>query len=189
MARVVDIEVRGADQLVDLSQRMRRAGQGEMKRAMNKAIRDAVKPTVKDLKSAVMAIESRASDTNARVSRSSGTVARAIHAGSRGAKHGAGLRATIARAIQTKIKISGYTTGLRLVVNSSKLPPGQKKLPAYLDSRRGWRHPVYGNRNKWVEQTGSPWWDATIQPQITRIRNDVLDILKDFAQQLGRRGR
>jgi hypothetical protein len=41
------------------------------------------------------------------------------------------------------------------------------------------RHPVFGNRRRWAQQTATPlWWDKTVrahQPRITREVERVTD--------------
>lgn len=175
----ISIEIRGADQLVDLSRRMKAAGQGELKKQMNKEIRDVAKPVVKDLRSAVRGLDSKAAEDGGPVGASSGAAARAIHRGS-GSHGSSGLRDTIARAIRTQIKLSGNTTGVRIEVNKNRLPPEQRKLPQYLNRPRGWYHPVFGNEHNWVRQWARPWWQVTIRPHSQQIRRDVLAILDRF---------
>lgn len=83
-----------------------------------------------------------------------------------------GLRARIAGGVGMKTTVKGirFTT---------EMPPGQEELPRGEDNGvRGWRHPVYGNSNVWVNQRGGSWFKSTIaddRPRFERSFNDVLN--------------
>ena len=66
-----------------------------------------------------------------------------------------GLRAAIAQATRAVQQDRGNSVGVRVYVNSTYLPPDQRKLPRHMN-RGQWRHPVFGNKNVWVTQTVSP---------------------------------
>lgn len=87
-----------------------------------------------------------------------------------------GLRRRIARGVVVR----GGTRGepnLRVVATMEN--PQEQNLPAYLDDPAGWRHPVFGNRHKWVSQhTGGSWFADTLdrsEPDIQQRLRDVLD--------------
>lgn len=165
-----------ASDLVRASRALKAAGRGDLRKLMNKEIREQTKPVVTDLRRAVQSIDSR-------VTKEGGAAkARREHRKGRGRAHG--LRASIARAIQVKIRVSGIKTGVSIRVDTAKLPPDQKSLPKKLDSPRGWRHPVFGNRSSWVHQYGRPWWAATIEPSVPRVRDGVHGAVDKYLNQL-----
>jgi hypothetical protein len=190
----------------ELSKRLRTADK-TLRKELNKQIRDATKPVVADLKSAVMAIDSRVDNSGVGKTRvgGGGALARAAKAfdatkasrsvgearakglaksveDTRAGRHG--LRATIARAIQTKITTSGFRTGVRIRVDGTKLPEDQRTLPQALDAEGGWRHPVFGNREVWVDQFGKPWFASTIRKHAAAVRAKVAQAVKDTAEKL-----
>lgn len=164
----------------DLQKRLKKATDGRERRlAMNKRIRGIVKPTEDDLRAAVRAVPVKGS-------RGGGSKARRSFAGSPAAavKRGGGLRETVARLIQTKITNSGPRQGIRLRLDAAKLPDGQKKLPKRLDGQGRWRHPVFGNRNVWVDQHGRPWWAPVISRHLGRMRSEIGLVIEDVKKEL-----
>lgn len=175
---LIEVSVQGADQLADVARRLRTAGRGDLRRELLKEIRQQTAPVVADLKAAVMRIDSRATPDRR------GARSRAAHRGGRGSASSHGLRRTIASAIVVKITTSGFSTGVRIRVNPKKLPADQRSLPKALNRPDGWRHPVFGNRNSWVTQTGKPYWNETIQPHLPTVRRGVTQTLERFARRL-----
>jgi hypothetical protein len=44
----------------------------------------------------------------------------------------------------------------------------------------GWRHPVFGNRRKWVSQKGSlSWWQEPVQQSESNIKDSVSDAMSE----------
>ena len=77
-----------------------------------------------------------------------------------GPKH-TGLRARIARCVQTWAEIRGNVVSVGVEVNASKMPSGQMSLPLYLEgSKAPWRHPLFGH-DPWYGQDAHPYfWQA-----------------------------
>lgn len=102
-------------------------------------------------------------------------IARAAAKGrkARARRGGYGLRAMTAAAIKSKVSYSGRKLGARITVDTSKFPASQKSLPRHLDSPKGWRHPVFANRAKWVAQKGEPYFTWPIKRHAGTIRRDV----------------
>lgn len=97
-------------------------------------------------------------------------------------KGGYGLRAATARGIKSKVNYTGRKLGARVLVDSSAMPPSQRNLPKHLDNPRGWRHPVFGNRAKWVKQVGEPYFTRPIERHreaVSReIKEDVDEVMR-----------
>ncbi len=91
----------------------------------------------------------------------------------RAARGGHSLRATIKRGIKSKVAYTGYKLGARISIETGHMPPSQRKLPRHLDNPRGWRHPVWGNRENWVHQYGAPWFRGPIAKHRVSIRREV----------------
>lgn len=87
------------------------------------------------------------------------------------AKH-TGLRGRIAAGV-------GITVQSRGVRITTSMPAGQEELPRGEDNGlRGWRHPVFGNRDVWVSQHGGSWFKNTIsddRPNFEHALGSVLD--------------
>lgn len=124
----------------------------EIRKKLNAEIRSATKPIERAAKQSVLGIESRGSAGGGRAIRGGYNISKSAKAG---AKKGTGLRETVARAIQTKITYSGFRTGVRVRVDGTKLPESQRSLPRAMNKGRV-RHPVFGDRNVWTNQTFAP---------------------------------
>lgn len=164
--------------------RQLRGAAKDVRKELNKAIRTSTQPAVQDLKRAVMAVDSKARSGG-------GTRQREGHAASRSrsgrpGRGSHGLRASIARALQTKITYSGYRTGVRIRVDSARLPADQTTLPKAIN-RGNVRHPVWGNRDEWVPQTFTPakWFDRTMLVHGRRIRQELDAAAKRALRQIG----
>lgn len=95
-------------------------------------------------------------------------------------KTGLGLRESIARA--TKLQITAR--GVKFYVDSSKLPESQRNLPRLLDSEKGWRHPVFGNREDWVVQKGQPYFGSTIKKKAPEFRRAIEKAMDEVRRDL-----
>lgn len=74
-----------------------------------------------------------------------------------------GLRSTVASRVKVSVRISGKRPGVRIRVSKAGMPRGFNNAPKRLNSAKGWRHPVFGNRDLWVTQHGKPgWFDDTV---------------------------
>ena len=73
-------------------------------------------------------------------------------------------------------------------VDAKKLGPHGHSLPRYLDgtirSYRRWRHPVFGNRDVWTEQSGSAWFFVTMRRRAPTFQREVLRVMADVEREL-----
>lgn len=92
----------------------------------------------------------------------------------------AGLRETIARSINVDNRTRGRSAGVRVQTRNSNLPPDQRALPRLMNRGR-WRHPVFGNRDNWVQQESGNrgWWKDTMFQHRPRVKAAVQ---KEFAK-------
>lgn len=80
-----------------------------------------------------------------------------------------GLREMIARRVRVKVRLTGRSPGVRITVGKVD----GTNLPRLIN-RGSWRHPVFGNRDVWVTQTGSRgWFSRTIVLGARRVGRDV----------------
>lgn len=179
----ISVKVANAQAYRQLAKDLRKAGRTDLRKALRKKISEAGKPVLEDVKAAARAIPvtSRGGGTRQRrrynVSRA--TTDRAKQSAER--RH-AGLRATIAAA--TKLQITAK--GVRFVVQSSKLPEDQRRLPRHLDSEDGWEHPTFGDWNAKVRQKGRPYFAVTIKKKASVFRRAALDAMEEIRKQLER---
>ncbi len=94
-----------------------------------------------------------------------------------------GLRSRVAKGVGTKIMKSGVS------ITTSMNDQDEVNIPAYLDARDGWRHPVYGNRHVWIRQTtGGSWFRDTIASGQPEIEDRMHEIYEDAANVISRAG-
>jgi hypothetical protein len=99
-----------------------------------------------------------------------------------GIKH-TGLRGRVAQGVGVKI------TGSGVQVTASMNQQDERNIPAYLDARDGWRHPVFGNRSVWVHQsTGGSWFSEVIQDGQPELERRLTDVWEDAARFIAESG-
>jgi len=94
------------------------------------------------------------------------------------------LRDRIAAASGAQVSASEKKTALAFKVRAGQLPPSQRKLPRRWDNPGGWRHPVYGNRNVWVHQTGNPYFRTTITAARGELTGSVITAMTVAAEKI-----
>jgi hypothetical protein len=95
-----------------------RAADKVQKAALRRRFRAIADPTVRKVKASALAMPSRT---------------------------GVGrLRADVAATVGSSVGITKNGVRLDILSRGSKMPPGEGNLPAYMDSPKGWMHPVYG---------------------------------------------
>ncbi|GGZ28421.1 hypothetical protein GCM10010387_22350 [Streptomyces inusitatus] len=164
------VQITGTGQLLELSRRLKAAGGPRLKQNLARRIRRAAEPLRDDLQSTVrgLAISSQGRRQGSRGGPSPTTRP---------------LRATIAAAIRISVRTSGGA-GARVWVDRDALPPDLRNMAATLNTGRI-RHPVFGNRRRWVQQTTTPlWWETTIRRHTPRMTAEVARVLDDVRDQL-----
>ena len=75
------------------------------------------------------------------------------------------LRRAIASSVKSRFSATGKGGALQIRVSSTEftaLSGRPRTIPYYLEGRRKrWRHPVFGDRNVWVEQAPKPFLAVT----------------------------
>ena len=91
-----------------------------------------------------------------------------------------GLNDVIAKSkIGVRTRLSGENAGV------SVRGTGGKQLS---DMNRGrLRHPVYGNRSTWVQQSiPAGWFDKPVEKDIDKIRSSIQHVMEDVAAKIAR---
>lgn len=100
------------------------------------------------------------------------------------------LRSAISRRISANVRLTGRSTGAR--VRARKLPDtvrGFRNAPK-LTNRKGWRHPLFGDTEEWVEQEGKPnWFDDVMRKGHDKHKRAVLGAMEDMARRISRRSK
>lgn len=96
-----------------------------------------------------------------------------------------GLRGQMSRATSLQVKTTGKQAAVVIRVDGRKMPPRAKAVQSYMEGvKPRWRHPVYGNRDNWVQQPAHPYFFKVMAAGGPRARlavNRVLDqVSKDI---------
>ena len=100
------------------------------------------------------------------------------------------LRAQVAAGVRLVNRKTGDGAGVLIRTSASKLPADQKALPRAMN-RGKWRHPFFGNRELWVEQTVRPkgWFTDTGKKRHPQLRAAITQALDDAVMDLAIKGR
>lgn len=153
----------GADQLRAVARQLRRqAGSKTRMKQFRAELRAPAKQVQKEVRAGIRAIPSKGQSRRA---------------GSRS------LRADLAKSVSIQVRTSGRKAGVYVFMNPRKMPDRKKALPAYFEGTPRYarlRHPVFGNREKWVTQRPHPYFTratASAQAMAARAAEKVVDRL------------
>ena len=153
------IEVRSADSLRRISRELRRMNDREVKKRFSRELRAAARPLVPVVRASIMSIPSKTGD---------GT-----------------LRRQMSRAAKLTVRTVGKDAGVTIRVDGRKMPPGKGALPAYMEGTKPrWRHPVFGNRNVYVDQKAHPYFYRVVTPYGRRARRTVDKVLTGISRDI-----
>lgn len=188
MARYVEVE--GTAALRDLARRLKEAGETGVQRALVKGIRQTTKDAVDDVKKTVRKLPIDGQGSGGRGGGARSRIARQVGNRQRterllaNARKRSGLRETIARATASQIQVSASSARVRVRVRRAGMPADQRTLPHRLNKGR-WRHPVFGNREVWAEQTSKPgWFDETLREHGEAVRDEIARQIKQVLDDL-----
>lgn len=98
------------------------------------------------------------------------------------------LRSAIAKKIRPEVKLGGRWTGARVKAFKTKNVRGFPNAPKRTNSARGWRHPVFGNTDVWVQQRGKvEWFDKGFRGREGIYKQAVHDAMEDMARRIADR--
>jgi hypothetical protein len=105
-----------------------------------------------------------------------------------GSHSGQALRAGIARRVTIETRLSGRSAGVKLRAKKTPNIRDFANAPKRLNRRKPFRHPLFGNREQWVTQTGKPgWFDDAVNQRRGEYRRAVAQVLDDMAERIKRR--
>lgn len=169
---VGSVQISGTGQLLELSRRLRTAGGPRLKANFARRIRRAGEPLKNDLQQTIRNLPINAEPRRA---------------GKRGGPSPTTrpLRATVADAVRLSVR-TGASPGARVWIDRSALPSDLRNMPWVMNSANGRiRHPVFGNKKRWVNQWTTPlWWDKTVRAHTPRMQAEVSRVLDDVRRQI-----
>ena len=135
----------------------------KLRTALRRRIRDAAKGVAEDVKAEAL-----------QPGEGVGTKDYAYAAG-RG--RSTGLRRGIAAAVRVGILTGNARSGVRITTNAP--------LAGAWQARRGWRHPVFGDRDAWVQQRGRPdYFYGTVWDGRDQVKSAVESAMQEAADSL-----
>ncbi|MEU5716555.1 hypothetical protein AB0G71_12320 [Streptomyces sp. NPDC020403] len=164
-------QILGTGHLLELQRKLRAAGHENIRSSMQRRIRRAAEPLRDDLQSTIrgLSIQSAGRGSGKRGGPSPTTRP---------------LRVSIAQAIRISVRTSG-SPGARVWVDKALLPPD---IPMGVLNRLNegrLRHPVFGNRRRWAQQTAPPlWWDKTVRRHTPRMTAEVARVVDDVRRRI-----
>ncbi|SDZ55141.1 hypothetical protein SAMN05216215_10973 [Saccharopolyspora shandongensis] len=185
------VEIKGTGDFRKAAAELRAAGDGRLRREMGRNMRAAARPAVNAAQDNVRSLKAPATGRGGggqqrREFAMSRTRSRSERA-KRKAFEGRGLRATIARAVRLQMSTGARSASVRIRTQTRFLPEDQRKLPKYMDDGR-WRHPVFGNRDRWVTQTARPagWFESAMRRHGPRVRDGAAKAVNDIINKLAK---
>jgi hypothetical protein len=164
-------------------------GENHILKDVHTALRETVKPTLTDIKSAALAIPSKGSagrgGSNVRAAKKLAKPRKKARSAKSIANVQAksGLRAAIAGAVGAQVNASSGEVVIR--VFPGNLPPDQRGLPFLMNGDAPWRHPTFGHRPI-VTQPSHQFFDSPIQQHLPRMIGEVEAVRDNFLDILGR---
>ncbi|MFD8117095.1 hypothetical protein [Streptomyces microflavus] len=94
-----------------------------------------------------------------------------------------GLRQRVAEGVAVRVNGRG---GVRITTSMSE--PDERIIPRGLDRARGWRHPLFGNRDHWFANPGYSWFMETMQDGQGEFERELTDVIEDTARDIADAG-
>jgi hypothetical protein len=96
------------------------------------------------------------------------------------------LRPMLARAVTMQIRTGGRNPGVTIKVDGRKMPDHMGGVPRMYEGRERWRHPSFGNRNRWVTQKSVPTFDRIVPRAAAGVRRRVNHMAEDIARDVAK---
>jgi hypothetical protein len=136
----------------------------ELRRDLAKNMRAALRPAAAEAKSAIMSMSSAGPGTSP------------------------ALRSSVAKKIRPEVKLGGNWSGARVKAFKTKNLRNFPNAPKRTNRPGGWRHPVFGDRDRWVTQHGKlKWFDRSFEGRENEYRQAVLDAMEQMARRIADR--
>ncbi len=183
----MEVRASGGEDFKRLGAKFRAAGKdgAEIRKALTKTVQGHLNTIISEQKAAAVGMKVKGVKGRGTLRRSAFHQSASLRGRkARARKGGYGLRAAVAQGIKGKVSYTGKKLGARITVETSHLPPSQRTLPRHLDNPRGWRHPVWGNREVWVKQVGEPYFSGPIERHLPEVRRDIRAAVDDVMRRL-----
>lgn len=136
----------------------------QLRKELTRNMREALKPGAAEAKSGIMSMASAT-------------------------PHGGpALKSSIARKIRPEARISGKFPGAKIKAFKTPAIRGFANAAKRTNRASGWRHPLFGNREVWVQQTGKvKWFDHAFEGRRGQYEHAVKSALADMVNRIAER--
>ena len=94
------------------------------------------------------------------------------------------FRRMLAGAVRLSVRTSS-NPGARVWVDRSRLEPKARNVLTQIDNTGRLRHPVFGNKRRWVNQRAQAgWWFGRVRAGTPRMTAEVARIVDDVRRDL-----
>lgn len=153
--------VRHGKDLAQITRELRKMDDKELLKRFRKELRSAARPLVPAVRASIRAIPSSRRYT------------------------AAGLRGQLSKATTLEVKTGGKQAAVILRVDGRKMRSHSKAVQAYMEGTKPrWRHPVFGNREVWVQQPASPYFYKVMRTAGTKARSAVGRVLDQVSKDI-----
>jgi hypothetical protein len=133
-----------------------------LRKELVKNLRDALKPAADEAKAAIKSMPSS------------------------GARHGGmSLRNEVAKKVAIEVRLGGRSVGAKVKAKKTPGVRGFANAPKRLNRAKGWRHPFFGDKERWYSQLGKvDWFDGPMRAGKPRYRQAVIDAMEATARKI-----
>lgn len=161
----VQIAFRDSGDLKRLARDLRDVADGrELRKELTDGLRGVLRPLVPQVRTAYRNAASRG----------------------RSGRRGPPLRTLLAAATRMEVRTAGKQAGARLRVDGRKMPSGLKSLPQMWEGEKRWRHPLFGDRDTWIQQPARPVFYRVVSPHADDALRAIDNVLNDVRRKLER---
>lgn len=153
------VKASGAD-LREVSLKLRRVNDAALKRRFRTELRAAAAPFVPAVRSSIASIPVKGTRST-------------------------GLRGRLAKAVTLRVRTSGRNAQVSILMSTARMPDGQRALPACMEGTKSpWRHPVFGDDDKWVTQESHPYFFPVVRPMGAAARLAVNRVVNQITREI-----
>jgi hypothetical protein len=95
-----------------------------------------------------------------------------------------GVRDAIAQGISGGVSTKAKNKYGVMITASSEYLPRNKKAMMKAYNKSAWRHPVYGNKGKWVKQEGNPYFGSIAAQHVDELEADVVKAITKVLEEV-----
>lgn len=168
---MISVRVHGEAELARVARRLEQ-GQPMLQRRLLSGVRAAAEPIDRELRAAIRGADVAGRRTAARKRFTGRVVSR-------------GLRAPIARAVQTNISVRGGGPRAEIKIDESRVSARIRPVVKYVVGyATRWRHPIMGRTSRWAGQNAPNVWKQVVPRRLGQFNREIGRAVDDVARRL-----